>query len=440
VVVLNYNGGDLTLRCLEHLSKVDWPEDRREYVVVDNGSTDGSLERCRERFPDLTYIEAGKNLGFAGGNNLGLADLEDVDHVVLLNNDAFVEPGWLKGLVDVAESASDIGAVNSKLLFAPRFIDSILESSTQRVAGDPRDLGVRVSGVRVDGREVWGDAHFLDGFFPAEHGPEPESSFRWTGRLARFRIPVPLDSMPARAEMRIASPLARSIKVGPQGRERVLEVGVEPAWFEVPLEGEPIDVVQNAGSELMRGVYGRDRGFLDPDEGQFEEVEEVWAWCGGSSLLKKEYLEDVGILDERFFVYYEDFDLSWRGRSRGWRYLYSPSSVVRHVHAATSGEWSPLFQHYVDRNRLLVMTKNASVEQLASGLWHFLLTIGSTVFRDVVTPGLKGRRPSFQMLRRRLGSFGGYLKLLPEMLKERRKIRRRAIVSDDKLMTWMIDP
>ena len=58
-------------------------------------------------------------------------------------------------------------------------------------------------------------------------------------------------------------------------------------------------------------------------------------------------------------MYYEDTDLAWRGRARGWRYRYVPDAVLRHVHAATSVEGSPLFQHYVERNRLLMLTKNA---------------------------------------------------------------------------------
>ena len=64
------------------------------------------------------------------------------------------------------------------------------------------------------------------------------------------------------------------------------------------------------------------------------------------------YLQEVGLFDERFFLYYEDTDLSWRGRMRGWRYGYVPTSVVRHEHAASSGEGTELFRYFVERNRL----------------------------------------------------------------------------------------
>ena len=73
----------------------------------------------------------------------------------------------------------------------------------------------------------------------------------------------------------------------------------------------------------------------------------------------KRYLQEVGLFDERFFLYYEDTDIAWRGRSRGWRYRYVPEARFRHIHAASSGEGSALFQHYVERNRLLMLVKNA---------------------------------------------------------------------------------
>ena len=79
---------------------------------------------------------------------------------------------------------------------------------------------------------------------------------------------------------------------------------------------EPRDIVNNVGSIVFEDGYGADRGFLEPDEGQYQEPVEVFAWCGGSVLLRPRYLADVGLFDERFFLYYEDTDLAWRGRTR----------------------------------------------------------------------------------------------------------------------------
>ena len=94
-------------------------------------------------------------------------------------------------------------------------------------------------------------------------------------------------------------------------------MGIEPAWFDVAATGDGIDVINNVGTELLPGGFGVDRGFLEPDEGQFDEPAEVFGWCGAGVLLRRAYLDDVGLFDEDLFVYYEDLELSWRGTERG---------------------------------------------------------------------------------------------------------------------------
>ena len=86
-VVLSWNGREDTLAAVASLRGI-------ETVVVDNGSTDGSADAVAERFPDVELIRTGVNLGFAGGNNVGIRRAVDrgSDWVLLLNNDATVEP------------------------------------------------------------------------------------------------------------------------------------------------------------------------------------------------------------------------------------------------------------------------------------------------------------------------------------------------------------
>src|SRR5262245_20208075 len=90
--VLNYNGGDLTARCVRHLERLDWPADRLEIVVVDNASTDGSDQLLEQR-PRVRLVRSPRNTGFPA-NNLALRDLDDVDFVGLVNNDALAEPDF----------------------------------------------------------------------------------------------------------------------------------------------------------------------------------------------------------------------------------------------------------------------------------------------------------------------------------------------------------
>jgi GT2 family glycosyltransferase len=116
VVVLNWNGSRDTIRCLNALARVDYAN--LHIILVDNGSTNDSVEQIRHAHPDLLLLENGKNLGFAGGNNPGIlyALQQNAAFVWLLNNDTEPEPGALEPLVRKAQSDPQIGAVGSILL------------------------------------------------------------------------------------------------------------------------------------------------------------------------------------------------------------------------------------------------------------------------------------------------------------------------------------
>ena len=121
-----------------------------------------------------------------------MADRDDVDYVALVNNDAFVDPGWLGPLVDALEADEGLGAACPRILFAPRFLDLTLTSPTFRPGtGDGRELGVRLSGIEADGEDLWRDAQRVDGFWGQEHGSGEEARFEWTGERAVVRVPVP---------------------------------------------------------------------------------------------------------------------------------------------------------------------------------------------------------------------------------------------------------
>lgn len=113
IVVLNWNGGDDTIACLDSLAGLDYPE--IAVIVVDNGSADDSVARIRAAKPQVRMIETGKNLGFGGGCNVGMraAIADGADYVWLINNDATVATDALTELVHVAEKDERIGAVGS---------------------------------------------------------------------------------------------------------------------------------------------------------------------------------------------------------------------------------------------------------------------------------------------------------------------------------------
>lgn len=436
LVVLNYNGGKHLRRCVDHLERLDWPADRLELVVIDNASSDGS-ERALEDRPRVHLIRSATNRGFPA-NNLGLRDLADVDYVGLVNNDAFVTPGYLHPLIDALASDSWIAAACPKILLASRFVDLRIASSTYRPQGDQRDLGVRISGARVGGDDRWRRVLFAQGAYPRETGSTAEPEFRWLAGETLVRVPLAQGETPTSVELRLAADRRVTVELDGGAGVGSSEVGPAPAWARVPLAGPTYDVINNVGSDLVNASWAGDRGFLEPDTGQYDEPQDVFAWCGAGVLFRPAYLQDVGLFDERFFMYYEDTDLAWRGRARGWRYRYVPAAELRHIHAATSVEGSPLFHHFVERNRLVMLTKNAPPRLAAGAAARFVLSTASYARRDVARPLMHRRRPSTTLLRARVRSFAAYLRMLPTVLRARHRLRSAQLVPDEAITGWSV--
>jgi GT2 family glycosyltransferase len=421
VVVLNYDGGEMTLRCLAALREVDWPEDALDVVLVDNASIDGIAPRIRTEMPWVHLIEHTHNVGFAGGCNLGMQDLGDVDYVALLNNDTIPDRNWLRPLVDVLESDPELGAASSKIVFAPSFVTLVVESPTFHPAGDGRELGVKITGLAADGEEVWEHTQFADGCHTHQARGSGSEQLCWTGPRGELRIPVaPGGPLPEAVEIELSAEQEKTVRLSAGGRVEEVTVAEQPSWHRVAPAGPTYDVINNVGSRLVLGGYGGDRGFLEPDHGQYAAPEDVFAWCGGAVLLSARYLREVGIFDDRYFMYYEDTDLSWRGRLAGWRYRYVPESIVRHEHAASSKEGSALFTHFVERNRFLTLARNAPWSMLTKASYVYLRDTAVIFDRDVVRRVVHRSRPSPRFVLLRLRAYAAFVKLLPGTLRTRR--------------------
>jgi GT2 family glycosyltransferase len=255
IVVVNFNGRRFLAECLAALECQTVPRHRYEVLLVDNGSSDGSVDFVREHFLGVRVYPVRENLGFTGANNLAFR-LARGRYVVLLNNDTRVETRWLEGLL-AAANGERVGGVASKLLF--------------------RD--------------------------------EP-------------------------------------------GR------------------------VNSTGIMLYRDGRGGDRHLRQPDGPATDEPGEVFGGCGASLLLTRELLDDVGGLDPKLFMYYEDLDLCWRARLCGWRFVYAPDSVVYHVCGGSSETTSPFRLRQIERNRVLVSLRNAPPLLALSALPGLLLRYG----------------------------------------------------------------
>ena len=114
IISINYNYPDVTAEMLQSLREATYPN--IEIIIVDNASTKGDASVLKEQFPEIVFISSDENLGFAGGNNLGIQKAKG-KYIMLLNNDTEVEPGFLEPLVEILEKDPTIGAVSPKIHF-----------------------------------------------------------------------------------------------------------------------------------------------------------------------------------------------------------------------------------------------------------------------------------------------------------------------------------
>ena len=155
VIVINYRGTDDTITCLRALrTDIDYPADRLQIICVDNASGDDSAERIRRTAPGVTVVEAERNLGFAGGCNLG------VEHacgtvLAFLNNDARPDSGWVREAVRVLRQHPGVGAVASKVLdWEGTNIDFVDAGLTWFGMGYKRHVGAPDDGSHDSQRDV----------------------------------------------------------------------------------------------------------------------------------------------------------------------------------------------------------------------------------------------------------------------------------------------
>ncbi len=249
-IILNTNRRDDTLACLASLAESRYAN--HQAVVLDNASTDGSVEAIRSTFPAVEIIQLEENLGYAGNNNVGVwAALErGADWIFVLNEDTILAPDCLSRMVEVGQSAPDVGIVGPMVY----------------------------------------------------HHDEP-------------------------------------------------------------------DVIQSAGGRLGRSWQSVHTGANEPDEGQFPHPRPV-DWISGCAIMvRREVVEAVGALDERFFYYWEETEWCLRAGRQGWRVMHAPQAKLWHKGVQRDYQPNPSVTYYNTRNRLLMLAKHQAPLLVRLAAW-----------------------------------------------------------------------
>lgn len=121
-------------------------------------------------------------------------------------------------------------------------------------------------------------------------------------------------------------------------------------------------VIWYAGGKIdWKNVYGSNIGVDEVDKGQFEKIKEIDFATGACFLARSEALKEVGLFDEKYFMYMEDMDLSERIKNKGYKIVFEPTAKLWHKVAQSSGIGSDLNDYFISKNRLLFGFKYASL-------------------------------------------------------------------------------
>ncbi|MBU0732199.1 glycosyltransferase family 2 protein [Patescibacteria group bacterium] len=207
------------------------------------------------------------------------------------------------------------------------------------------------------------------------------------------------------------------------------------------------DLINAIGVLISRDGGGINLGYKEKDEGQFEKDMEIFGPSAGACLYSRKMLEDIDLgdgefFDNTYFAYYEDVDICWRARLAGYTSWYSHKSVVYHVHSATGVSHSPFKAFHIQRNRLFNILKDFP---FWSAVYAFLIItpvrylhlLNAAFFRKSGPAAkTKSKAGSGSLFKLTFKAWADFFRLMPEMMRKRRKVIRSKIVSNKLVREW----
>ena len=355
VIVLNWNG----VRFLkQNISSVlNQTYKNYDVLVVDNGSSDNSVEfldNLKANNKKLKAIELPENVGYVGGNNEGIKyvlEKGESEYAVILNNDMRVDENWLEALIG-GFSDKSIGICTSKVMFYYPFQQVVLVPS--------KDL--LVSSVRIDTLSFH-TLEFSNGFKEKGDWLELPKKLK-EGEIYNFAIPYK-SSGERKGRLKIDFDNGE-IKVF-SGEEKKQIRGEQS--LEIELDGKYI--INNAGGDFIKKRKNfEERGIFEYDKDLKDEI--VDTGYGGAMAIRTDLLGKMGMFNPKYFMYFEDTEISYRYGRQGFGTKFVNSALCYHyVMGSTKGEFSELQIKYGFRNRLWFIRKYFG---LFSFLYYYLRT------------------------------------------------------------------
>ena len=238
IISVNYNQAQVTCEMIASLQHVTYPA--VEIIIVDNASPTDDPSIIKQKYPHVNLIRSAANLGFAGGNNLGIAQAKG-EYLLFLNNDTEVEPGFIEPLVHLFQNNGQAGIASPKIIYYGT--DNIIQ-------------------------------------YAGSKGINP-----WTGR---------------------------SITIGS----------------------------------------------LEKDAGQHNQSARTELADGAAMMVPRRVVDNVGVMPEIFFLYYEELDWCEMIKRAGFTCHYVAESTIYHKESISVGKASVLKTYYMNRNRLLFIKRN----------------------------------------------------------------------------------
>jgi GT2 family glycosyltransferase len=205
------------------------------------------------------------------------------------------------------------------------------------------------------------------------------------------------------------------------------------------------DIIDSVGILISRDGGAMSRGYKEIDHGQYDKVEEVFGVSACSALYRREALEDVQekreFFDNSFFAYYEDLDLAWRLRLRGWKSWYCPEAVVSHIHSGTSISYSPFKAYHVNRNRFFVILKDLplkySINAFCMTPYRYVKLLRSMLFvKSGPSYELKKKTNSIIPILITIKGWASFFLYTPFLILKRYTIQSRTTVTQKEINTW----